>query len=187
METQTWSYPSRDECLKCHTSAAGFVLGPKTRQLNGEFTYRETGVTDNQLRTWARLGMLAPAPREEEIAGFRRLVSITDRSASLEERVASYLDANCMNCHRPGANIPAAFDARYGLAWKDRRMIDAPTMSDAQGVNRPRVVAAGDPGRSMLYRRMVEPERFKMPPVGRNVVDTEAAGAIRTWIEGLGR
>ena len=184
---QIWSYPSRDECLKCHTSAAGFVLGPKTRQLNGTFTYPETGVADNQIRTWARLGMLTPAPKEEEIAGFRRLVTVGDRTASVEERVASYLDANCMNCHRPGANIPAAFDARHGLAWKDRKMIDAPTVSDAQGVDRPRVVAPGDPGRSMFYRRMVEPERFKMPPVGRNVVDAEASAIVREWIEGLGR
>ncbi len=184
---QIWSYPSRDECLKCHTPAAGFVLGPKTRQLNGTFAYDESGVSDNQLRTWARLGMLAPGPKEEEIPRLRRLVPIGDPSASLEERVLSYLDANCANCHRPGANIPAAFDARYGVAWKDRKILGASVVSDAQGVDRPQVVAPSEPGRSMLYRRMVETERFKMPPVGRNKVDTEAAGAIRAWIEGQGR
>ena len=101
--------------------------------------------------------------------------------------MASYLDANCANCHRPGANIPAAFDARFGIPAQDRKMIDAPTVSDAQGVDRPRVVAPGDPGRSMLHRRMVETERFKMPPVARNVVDAEAAAAVRAWIERTGR
>jgi uncharacterized repeat protein (TIGR03806 family) len=185
--TQTWTFPSRDECLKCHTTAAGFVLGPKTRQLNRTFAYPETGVTDNQIRTWTRLGMLAPAPREEEITGFPRLVAIWDRSVPLEARIASYLDANCANCHRPGGNIPAAFDARYGIAWKDRKVLDAPTVSDAQGVDRPRVVAPGEPDRSMLYRRVVEPERFRMPPVGRNVIDAEAAAALREWIEGKSR
>lgn len=184
---QVWSYPSRDECLKCHTTAAGFVLGAKTRQLNAALAYDETGASDNQIRTWSRLGMFSGGPKDEDIPGLSRLVPIGDRSAPLEERVASYLDANCANCHRPGANIPAAFDARYGVAWTDRKILDAPTVSDAQGVDRPRVVAPGDPGRSMLYRRMVEHERFKMPPVGRNVVDAEAAGAIREWIIGLGR
>ncbi len=184
---QVWSFPGRDECLKCHTTAAGFVLGPKTRQLNGTFLYPETGVTDNQLRTWARLGMLASGPSEDGINKLSKLVPIGDHSATLEDRVASYLDANCANCHRPGANIPAAFDARFGVAWKDRKMIEAATVSDAQGVDRPRVVAAGDPGRSMLYRRMVEAERFKMPPVARNTVDAEAAAAVRQWIEQLGR
>ena len=79
---QVWSYPSRDECLKCHTMAAGFVLGPKTRQLNGPFAYPETDVTDNQVRTWARLGMLATAPKEDEIPAFRRLVPIGDSAAT---------------------------------------------------------------------------------------------------------
>jgi uncharacterized repeat protein (TIGR03806 family) len=184
---QVWSFPSRDECLKCHTTAAGFVLGPKTRQLNGTFDYPETGVSDNQIRTWTRLGMLSPAPKEGEIAGLPRLVAVGDRSAPIEVRVASYLDANCANCHRPGGNIPAALDARFGIAWKDRKVLDMPTISDAQGLDRPRVVAPGEPGRSMLYRRVIEPERFKMPPVGRNVVDAEAAAALREWIEGLGR
>src|SRR5262249_44823880 len=27
VRSQTWSFPSRDECLKCHTTASGFVLG----------------------------------------------------------------------------------------------------------------------------------------------------------------
>src|SRR5690606_15217711 len=26
--TQTWHYPSQEECLQCHTVKSGFVLGP---------------------------------------------------------------------------------------------------------------------------------------------------------------
>jgi len=38
---QRWHFPSRAECLQCHNAAAGGVLGIKTRQQNGDFTYSE--------------------------------------------------------------------------------------------------------------------------------------------------
>ncbi|MEL6853065.1 MAG: PQQ-dependent sugar dehydrogenase, partial [Bacteroidota bacterium] len=44
-----WYYPSRQECLTCHTEAAGRVLGPKTRQFNKDILYPSSGVTANQL------------------------------------------------------------------------------------------------------------------------------------------
>ena len=182
--SQAWTYPGRDDCLKCHTGVAGFVLGPKARQLNGEYRYPATGVTDNQLRTWNYLGMFDPPLREAEIPGLDRLVAVGDVSAGLEHRVRSYLDANCMHCHRPGANIPAAFDARFDTPPAERKILDAPTVSDSLGIDRPRIVAPGDPARSMLYQRMVQPARYKMPPLARNVVDAEAAAVIAEWIRG---
>jgi glucose/arabinose dehydrogenase len=99
---QTWRYPSRSQCLQCHTQNAGFVLGPKTRQLNGTYTYPGTGAgigSDNQLRTWNYLRMFTTDIGEGSIAGLSKLVRIDDGSATLEQRVRSYLDANCANCH----------------------------------------------------------------------------------------
>ncbi len=54
---QTWHYPSRTECMVCHTRAANFVLGASTLQLNKVHDYGN-GPAENQLRVLERLGVL---------------------------------------------------------------------------------------------------------------------------------
>ena len=54
---QTWHYPSRAECMVCHSRAANFVLGLCEVQMNKDHTY-PNGRTDNQLRVLEHLGML---------------------------------------------------------------------------------------------------------------------------------
>ena len=44
---QTWHYPSRAECMVCHSRAANYVLGPSELQMNKDHTY-PNGRTDNQ-------------------------------------------------------------------------------------------------------------------------------------------
>lgn len=51
-----WRFPSRAECMTCHTRAAGFVLGFQTAQLNRDHDYG--GFQANQLDVFERLGWL---------------------------------------------------------------------------------------------------------------------------------
>jgi glucose/arabinose dehydrogenase len=53
---QTWHYPSRTECMVCHSRAANFVLGLSELQMNRDHDYG--GVRDNQLRVLEHLGVL---------------------------------------------------------------------------------------------------------------------------------
>jgi glucose/arabinose dehydrogenase/mono/diheme cytochrome c family protein len=53
--TLEWRYPSRVECMVCHTRAAAFVLGLTTMQMNREHDYN--GVRKNQLEALANLGV----------------------------------------------------------------------------------------------------------------------------------
>ena len=184
--TQTWHYPSQAECLTCHTSNAGFVLGPKTRQLNGTFTYPSTGVSDNQLRTWNYLQMFTANIGEGNIAGFSRSKAITDTSATLQDRVKSYLDANCAQCHRPGGVVTASsLDARYDTAMASQGIINGAVKTDL-GITGAKVVVPQQVALSIMDVRMHSTVALtKMPPLARNVVDTTAAGVLEQWIGSL--
>jgi uncharacterized repeat protein (TIGR03806 family) len=179
---QTWYYPSRADCLACHTPAAKFVLGVKTRQLNGSFTYPTTGVRDNQLRTWNHLGLFRSPLDESQIAGLARLSPPGEEQAPLEKRARSYLDANCAHCHRPGNLIRATFDARFDTPLERQGLLDAATVSDSLGLRDPRVIACGDPARSMVLERMRRGDKFHMPPLATNVRDEAAVKVLEAWI-----
>jgi glucose/arabinose dehydrogenase len=56
VRTQRWYYPSRADCMVCHSRAAGFVLGLNTLQMNKLHDYG--GERQNQLRVLERLGAL---------------------------------------------------------------------------------------------------------------------------------
>src|SRR5262249_24423571 len=56
IRTQKWRYPSRAECMVCHSRAANYVLGLTELQMNKDHDYG--GVVDNQLRTLEHLGVL---------------------------------------------------------------------------------------------------------------------------------
>lgn len=68
---QAWHYPSRAECMICHSRAATYVLGISSMQLNCEMDYGlhsaqgASGVRDNQLRTLAHLGLIPIEPNNE--------------------------------------------------------------------------------------------------------------------------
>jgi uncharacterized repeat protein (TIGR03806 family) len=182
VRTQTWYFASPADCLTCHTPTAGYVLGVSTRQLNGNFTYPATGVTDNQIRTLNRLGLFSPAISEARLAGFPKLTALAEANATLEDRVRAYLDANCAHCHRPGG--VGNFDARFDTPAADQHIVNAPA-AVTLGLTDARIVAAGDPARSVLYQRLTSPApTVRMPPLAHNTVDARAAQVIRDWING---
>ncbi len=168
VRTQQWYYPSRTDCLTCHTPLAGFVLGVKTRQLNREFTY-PSGVTDNELRAWNHIGLFNTNLTEAEIKNLSKLARSDDTTQSLETRARSYLDVNCANCHRPGGTV-AYFDARFDTPRAQQNLIGGRVLID-QRIDNPHVIAPNDIWRSILYMRANTAEAFKMPPLARNSID----------------
>ena len=178
--TQAWYYPSPADCLTCHTPVSGYVLGVKTRQLNLNQTYAATGITDNQLRALNHLGFFNPAFDESAIASFQQLAAITNLSASLEQRARSYLDANCSQCHQPGGTGPT-FDARYTTPLASQNLINGGLDSDGFAMIVPK-----DIWRSEIPPRMnTNTPAVRMPPLARNLIDTNAVQVMFDWINSL--
>jgi uncharacterized repeat protein (TIGR03806 family) len=179
---QTWYYPSRKDCLTCHTAGADGVLGVKTRQMNHDFKY-PSGVTDNELRSWNRIGLFEPAITAADIANFPTLAASDDASRSLEDRARSYLDANCSHCHHPGGTV-AYFDARYTTPLAQQGLINGPVLLD-QGIDRPRIISPHDIWRSIAYMRIDTNGDIRMPPLARETIDTQGVNLLGEWIKSL--
>ena len=180
--TQTWYYPSRQDCLTCHTANAGYVLGVKTRQLNHDFVY-PTGTTDNELHAWNHLGLFDTNLNEAALKNFPKLARADDETRTLEDRARSYLDANCANCHRPHGTV-AYFDARYDTPLAQQNLINGPVLIDER-IDHPHIIAPNDIWRSILFMRANTTEPFKMPPLARNTIDEPGMKLMRQWIESL--
>ena len=182
VQHQTWYYPSRKDCLTCHTAGAGGVLGVKTRQMNHDFTY-PSGVTDNELRIWNRIGLFEPAIEAKDISGFPTLAASDDATRSLEDRARSYMDANCSHCHHPGGTV-AYFDARYTTPLAQQGLINGPVLLD-QGIDRPRIISPHDIWRSIAFMRVDTNGDIRMPPLARETIDRQGVALLGQWIKSL--
>jgi regulation of enolase protein 1 (concanavalin A-like superfamily) len=184
--TQPWFFPGRQDCLSCHSPAAGGVLGVKTRQSNLEHHFTQTGVTDNQLRAWNHAGYFEPAMDEAQLPQLLRLVTVTNEAAALESRVRSYLDANCAHCHRPGGPAgQAKWDARIETPLGAAQILGGPVL-DTLGVAGSRILVPKDLEHSVMYKRLsTATESYRMPPLAKNVVDQNAVNALAAWIQVL--
>ncbi len=180
---QTWSYPSRSDCLQCHNTASTQVLGLRTWQLNGLLHYPGDGAPVNQLVKWGELGLFDIAPTAAQVAGMLRAAPLEDDSASLETRARSYIDANCAQCHRPGG-AQARFDARFNVPLSQQGLVDAAPENNL-GIANARLVAPGAVERSLLHLRMSLTGQHQMPPLGRHFVDGPAAETVKRWIQNL--
>jgi len=177
LTTQSWRFPSRGECLSCHTRAVGGPAGFNTAQLNRRTRHGVTIVS--QLDAWSAAGCFEePLVRTHQMPA---LVSPADESQDLEKRVRAYLDSNCSSCHRPGGLTRTPWDARIGTALDRMGLIGV--ASSASPVAGARVlVDPGNPENSVLFQRVARLGEFHMPPLATSEIDGPAVDLLRRWI-----
>lgn len=186
--SQTWHFASRTECILCHTARGGTVYGFKIEQLNRDFNYGSQ--SDNQLRTLAHLGLFSEPlangadPLVAPLDRLPAMVDPTDESASLNDRVRSYLHVNCSHCHRRGGGGTAALEVPREIPFHKTNLVSRPTQG-AFGLVDPWLVAPGDPNRSILFYRMAKLGRGRMPHFGSRRVDEAGLKLVRAWIASL--
>jgi len=176
---QTWTYPSRSQCLQCHTSAAGRVLGLRVDQLNGPYRY-ESGAYANQIATLDHIGMFSTSPGDP--AGLPALPDPAEVEDA-EDAARSYLAANCASCHRPEGSGGGGMDFRYE-AEDTNTCGEAPLNGDL-GVDGAQIVWPGHPELSVLSLRLQVLDAHRMPPLGSVVVDEVGTAVVDRWISAL--
>lgn len=207
-----WHYPSRVECMVCHTRAANYVLGINTAQLNrdgqlGRLSARgvlKLSTADHlaTLREWFEpLSKVLPKAVTEPFTKIRakgetsalarleehypRLADPTDVKASAEARARSYLHSNCAFCHVWAGGGNAAIDLHIDTPREKWKLIDVPPIHEKFGIADAKLIAPGEPDRSVLYARLARRGRGQMPPLSSHRVDEAGLKVIEEWIRSV--
>lgn len=185
LRRQRWHFPSRSECLGCHSRAVGFVLGLGDLQMNRTHRY-PGGVEDHQPRALEHAGFFtAPLPKESKDPAAPALVDPHDPHQDLDRRARSYLHANCSVCHVEAGGGNARLQLEFTTARDRMELIGARPQHDGFGLRDAMLVAPGHPDRSVLLHRLSVRGRGQMPPLALNTLDERAVALMRSWIAAM--
>jgi hypothetical protein len=160
---QTHHVPGTSQCDSCHDGGA---LGIRTPQLAPQLAMLiDAGVVDH-------------AP--DQIIPFVDPLG----DAPLDARAASYLDANCAHCHRPGGDAGGTH-----ADWRREHVLDNVCREARHGLDgRTLVIAPGRPDDSIAIVRMKASDPFVHMPRGpSHVVDAAGLAMLTDWIASLPR
>jgi uncharacterized repeat protein (TIGR03806 family) len=175
VDGQTWTFPSRAECMTCHTPQAGFALGPEIVQIDRTFS----AGTENQLDRWVADGLFTE-PLLPEHEALLPLPEIDDEAIPADRRARGYLHTNCAFCHQEGGQDP---DFRYFIGLSEYLCVQAHEGKvDGASV----LAEPGDPEASVIFARMATTDsRVRMPPLASSLVDPVGTPLIEEWILGM--
>jgi len=178
-----WQFPSRKNCLSCHTSIAGRSLGPEIAQLNTEIAYPGTGRA-NQLATLDHIGLFKTSPGDPKTLPV--YPSPTGMGSTASVRARSYLHSNCSHCHRPGGTQEVAIDLRYLTPLAETKACNVVPSKGQYGLPDSRIILPGKPAESILHFRMLSTtQNVRMPAIGTAIVDKKGIEAVEAWITEL--
>lgn len=176
-----YAVPNVNQCKQCHSVDAVLEpIGPKARNLNGDFHY--AGGVENQIAHLSRLGLLTGAPAPAKAP---RTPVWNQSSEPLEDRARAYLDANCSHCHNR-TGFASNSGLYLNLEERDPSALGVgkrPVAAGRASANLAFAIAPGQPDQSILVHRMASTEPgVLMAPLGRSLVDEEGLALVREYI-----
>ncbi len=226
---QLWRYPSRTECMACHTRAAGFVLGLTTEQMNKVHDFGD-GVKVNQLEALETLGVLktnwlpkakdglrtdlknageSPAEIERQMNAikvadgqlnlrstkllatpaddFPKLCDPYDPAQDLEGRARAFLHSNCAYCHVEAGGGNSQMDLSKYVSLERMKVVDVKPNHHTFEIADARLIAPGEPERSVLLHRIGIRQPGQMPQLATTLVDDVALQMLRQWVREMKR
>ena len=169
---QTWRFHSRADCLRCHNAELSFTPGFNPLQIA-----RSTPTaSDRLLATLLPAELTPPTPALADPHG---------NLGSPEQRARSYLHTNCGTCHRPNGGGSANLHLNFERPLANAKLLDEKPVQGDLGLPDSRVIAPGDPERSVLLYRLATEGSGHMPYLGSRLIDERSLLLVRDWIAGL--
>ena len=184
---QLWQFPSRAQCMNCHTAPNGNlayerVLGLETAQLNRDFIY-PGNVIANQIQTLASVGYFTEDPGAP--ASLAQLPNPISGTAAVADRARAYLHSNCANCHQPNGPGRGGMDFRYSTHWLLAGYCNQTPSLGNLGIANARLLKPGVAAESIIPLRMARSDAHRMPPLGVAIADEQGIAVIEDWINSL--
>jgi mono/diheme cytochrome c family protein len=152
------------------------------------------GKIDKELDEWVNTQLSFPDQRKITtpdhllplpVSQLKKLVNPYDKTNSLEARVKSYLHSNCANCHINAGGGNSQMDLDF-FADKDKiKILDEKPNHHTFGFKDAKIIAPGDPERSVLLHRISIVGTGQMPQISRNLVDKQAVELFTEWIRSI--
>jgi putative heme-binding domain-containing protein len=187
--TRLWQFPSRSQCMSCHSAWSEYALAFQPEQLN-----RPGRDGRNQLVAFSEAGLIRRAAAEgTPLPAFdmasaereRRLPDPMEAGQPLEARARGYLHANCGHCHVEHGGGAVDLRLQYPVAVAGMKAVGVrPTRGDF-GLPDACIIKPGDPAASTLYYRTAKFGRDRMPHIGSDRPDEAGLKLIEQWIISL--
>ncbi len=190
---EPWTFASRTQCLTCHSAWSEYAMAFTVPQLNDSYSGADD--QESNLEWFANRGFInrvsekdQPLPPYDRASAKkeRRLVGPFTESAKLDERVRSYLHVNCAHCHRfGGGGGQVVFEMDASKPLKDTGLLDTKPKQGDFGIADARLIAPGDPYRSVLLYRMAKFGHGRMPHLGSEKPHSVGVDMIARWIQSM--